>query len=167
LLATTIPVFRCKTLILKYLIKLRVTIKETINAIAAKNQEGGFKLNPPASTDEINSFEAKVGFALPDDFKEFYSFCNGFECNEDIFNFLSLHTIIENTDYGEKWFHFAEYMIYSDLWTLKKTANTYSIVNLGDKEIILTTSLIEFLVHFLMGNVFEGGGLYDWHETMQ
>lgn len=156
-----------KCFTLEFLTELKVTIKELINAIEAKNQKDGFKLNPPASDDEIGVFEAKVGFLLPKDFKEFYSFCNGFECNDDIFNFIPLHGIIENADYGETWFHFAEYMIYSDMWTLKKDAATYSIVNLGDKETVLTKSLMEFLEHFLAGNVFEDGGLYDWQETLK
>lgn len=104
---------------------------------------------------------------MPDDFKEFYTFCNGFESYSDMFNFISLQAIIENADYGENWFHFSEYMIYSDMWTLKKNANTYSIVNLGDKEIVLTSSLIDFLEHFLAGNVFEDGGLNHWQGTLK
>ncbi len=144
-----------------------MTISEIINAIAVKNQKDGFKLYAPATDNEISNFEAKVGFAMPDDFKEFYTYCNGFECNNDIFNFISLQAVIENEDYGENWFHFSEYMIYSDMWTLKKDADSYSIVNLGDKEIILTKSLMEFLEHFLAGNVFEDGGLYDWHEALK
>jgi hypothetical protein len=144
-----------------------MTISEIINAIAVKNQKDGFKLNAPATANEISNFEAKVGFAMPDDFKEFYTYCNGFECDNDIFNFISLHAVIENADYGENWFHFSEYMTYSDMWTLKKDADSYSIVNLGDKEIILTKSLMEFLEHFLAGNVFEDGGLYEWHEALK
>lgn len=139
-----------------------MTISEIVNAIEAKNQKDGFKLNPPATADEICDFEAKLGFAMPDDFKEFYTFCNGFVCNSDMFNFISLQAIIENADYGENWFHFSEYMIYSDMWTLKKDADKYSIVNLGEKEVVVTNSLMKFLEHFLTGNVFEDGGLYQW-----
>lgn len=144
-----------------------MTISEIVNAIVAKYPREGFILNSPATAAEISSFEATVGFAMPDDFKEFYTFCNGFESNSDMFNFISLQAIIENADYGENWFHFSEYMIYSDMWTLKKNANTYSIVNLGDKEIALTSSLIDFLEHFLVGNVFEDGGLNDWQGTLK
>lgn len=143
-----------------------MTMPEVIDSIADKNQKFGFILNPPATADEISCFETKIGFVLPDDFKEFYTYCNGFECSDDIFHFLPLQTIIENADYGENWFHFSEYMIYSDKWTLKKNADTYRIVNINNKEIVLTTSLMEFLHHFWVGNVFEDGGLYEWQEIL-
>ncbi len=137
---------------------------ELINAISLKD---GVRLYAPASENEILDFERKIGFAMPDDFKKFYSVCNGFECEDDIFNFIPLHQIIENADHGEDWFHFCEYMIFSDMWTLRKTNDIYEIVNLNEQELVLTKSLSEFLEHFLVGNVFEEGGLYKWRDTLR
>lgn len=144
-----------------------MTIPGIIDAITTKNSKTGFKLNAPASADDIARFEAIIGFVLPDEFKELYSICNGFECEEDIFNFIPLDTIIANDDHGENWFHFAEYLIYSDMWTLRNRNGICEIVNRGDREIVLSTSLRAFLICFLSGNVFETGGLYDWHKTVK
>ena len=67
--------------------------------------------------------------------------------------------------HGQGWFYFAEYMIYSDMWTLRKRSDgECEIVNEGEMELVLTTSLQEFLERFLKGDVFESGGLYDWHN---
>ena len=106
---------------------------------------------------------------MPTDFKEFYLICNGFECTEGIFKIIALNDALRyEQDYGKDWFHFAEYMIYSDMWSLRrKEDNKYEVFNKGETEVMLTSSLQEFLEHFLQGNVFEQGGLYDWHEELK
>ena len=142
-----------------------MTIQAIVDAIAAENQRPGFKLNAPACADDIARFEATVGFALPDEFREFYAICNGFECVEDLFTLIPLDTILANGDHGKHWFHFAEYMIYCDMWTLRNRNGLCEIINKSDREIVLSTSLRTFLIRFLAGNVFEAGGLYDWHEV--
>ena len=69
--------------------------------------------------------------------------------------------------YGNNWFHFSEYMIYSDMWGLRVlNSNQYEIFNDG-LNITLTSSLSEFLQRFLYGNVFETGGLYDWQNELK
>lgn len=140
-------------------------MREIISAIAQKHKESGITINPPASESDIDRFEKKIGFELPADFKQFYSICNGFECNENIFRMISLDSALKYPqDYGSDWFHFAEYMIYSDVWSLRrKDDGTYEIFNKEANEAILTSSLQEFLIRFLKGNVFKKGGLYDWH----
>lgn len=146
-----------------------MTIREIISAIVLKHKQDGITVNPPASELDIRSFERELGFDLPTDFKEFYLVCNGFECTEDIFKMISLDDALRyEQDYGKNWFHFVEYMIYSDMWSLRrKDDGTYEIFNKGDTEVILTSSLQEFLKRFLQGNVFEKGGLYDWHEELK
>jgi hypothetical protein len=146
-----------------------MTMREVIEAILQKHKKYGITLNRPASELEIQKFERKLGFPLPFDFKEFYSTCNGFECTEDIFKMASLEDALKyQQDYGENWFHFAEYMIYSDMWSLRiKDDGGYEIFNKDDTEIVLTTSLQEFLERFLRGNVFENGGLYEWQEELK
>jgi hypothetical protein len=93
----------------------------------------------------------------------------GFSCNEDIFNVVPLSGITQyQQDYGENWFYFAEYMIYSDMWGLRLTKEgRYEIFNGSYPELTLTSSLNEFLGRFLQGNVFEAGGLYDWYDEIR
>jgi len=145
-------------------------MKGIIEAIANKQKLlGGCLLHPPATLNEIAEFESQLGFELPPDFVEFYSICNGFECTDDIFTMIPLQNVLRHkNDFGKNWLHFAEYMIYSDMWSLKKlTDNQYLIINRGENEIGLTSSLTEFLQRFLQGGVFEKGGLYDWHEEIK
>jgi hypothetical protein len=146
-----------------------MTMIEIIAAIGQKHKAGGITINSPASELEIQHFEKKIGFNLPAEFKEFYSICNGFGCSEDIFNIVSLEDALRyEQDYGKNWFHFAEYMIYSDMWSLRMTGtDQYEIFNKTDTEVVLTSSLNEFLLRFLQGNVFEKGGLSDWREELK
>jgi len=141
-------------------------IKELIDAISKKHSQAGIEIYPPASESDIAVFEMQMGFVLPNDFKEFYSLCNGFGCTEDIFNMIPLNAIDRNNEYRTNYFDFAEYMIYSDSWSVRIVSPTrYQIFN--DPELTLTTSLKEFLERFLRGNVFDPGGLYDWHEEVK
>jgi hypothetical protein len=139
-------------------------MKELINAIVQKNAAYGIEVNPPALEFNITRFEKRIGFSLPADFKEFYLTCNGFGCIDDIFNMIPLFGIGQySKGYGENWFYFSEYMIYSDMWGLRlSSAGQYEIFNGSHPEIVLTSSLTEFLTRFLQGNVFDEGGLYDW-----
>jgi hypothetical protein len=145
-----------------------LNMKEIIDAIVQKHRSSGIDVYAPATIAEMVAFEEKIGFPLPNEFREFYSICNGFECNEDIFNLLSLTKIMKyREDYGDDWFYFSEYMIYSDTWGLRLTSfNKYEIFNGGSPEISMTSSLLEFLNRHLKGNIFEEGGLYEWHEEL-
>ncbi len=42
----------------------------------------------------------------------FYSLCDGFECDEDIFNFLFINTILERGNQDDQWFLLAEYIFF-------------------------------------------------------
>lgn len=144
-------------------------IRELIAAIFEKHKANGIDINPPAPEDQIQRFEKQVGFALPNDFKEFYSICNGFGCVEDIFNIIPLEQISDlGRDYGKSWFLFSEYMIFSDAWGLRFThSGEYEIYNASLPALVLTSSLQVFLEHFLEGDVFERNGLYEWRDTVQ
>lgn len=150
-------------------------MRDLIEAIAKKH--AWFKVapkgavpvvNPPATPEAIAAFEKKVGFQLPDDFREFYSFCNGFGVDEDIFNMNSLEDVLSyESHYGENWFHFAEYMINSEMWTVRiKPSGAYEIIY-DTENLVLTGSLNEFLSHFLEGNVFDYGGLMYWSNNLK
>lgn len=144
-------------------------IQPILSAIQQKHSATGITINPPASVAAIERFERNLGFELPADFKEFYSICDGFECEEDQFIMVPLYDILMGHEHnGKDYFHFAEYMTYSDMWAMRiKEANSYEIFNLSYTDIILTSSLQEFLSRFLQGNVFDKGGLYDWHDEVK
>ncbi|TDQ11017.1 DUF6896 domain-containing protein [Pedobacter metabolipauper] len=146
-----------------------MNLTELISAIEQKHKNDGIEVNPPASQQQIDDFQRKIGFPLPHDFIEFYKICNGFYCNEDIFNMKSIEDMLEDPDdYVHSWFYFSDYMINSDLWLLRLNSDGhYEIFNVSDIEIVLTSSLNEFLEHFLQGNVFDKGGLYDWQEKLK
>jgi hypothetical protein len=143
-------------------------MKELIDSIAQKHYDSGIDIYPSASLSDIADFEKLMGFSLPTDFKEFYLTCNGFGCNEDIFTMITLANIRQYPqDYGEHWFYFSEYMIYSDTWGLRFTSSgQYEIFNGSYPDKIMTSSLTEFLTRFLKGNVFDAGGLYEWQEEL-
>ncbi len=137
-----------------------------IEAIIAKHRNYSIDVYAAATPAAIIAFEQRIGFALPEDFKTFYRYCNGFGCTEDIFNMTALEEIPGYPDnYGDNWFIFAEYMIYSECWALRCTGTgAYEIFNTGYPDVVLTHSLFIFLEHFLQGNVFEPGGLYTLQE---
>jgi hypothetical protein len=145
-----------------------MNMKEIINLIAQKHRDSGIDINPPANISNIVDFEEFLGFTLPADFREFYLTCNGFGCNEDIFNMLRLSDIQQYPKgYGDNWFYFSEYMICSDMWGLRLTSlGDYEIFNGSYPEKAMTLSLTDFLKVFLKGNIFENGGLYEWHEKL-
>ena len=146
-----------------------MAIKDLIHSIAKKHKESGIGIYDPATLADINAFEKQIGFSLPPDFIEFYTTCDGFGCNEDIFNMTPLAEIIRDPQHrGKNWFYFSEYMIYSDMWGLRLTDTLqYEIFNGSYPTIAMTSSLEEFLERFLKGNVFDDGGLYDWHDELK
>lgn len=145
-----------------------MSIKNLVDLIRDKHRDNGININPPATVYDIARFEKKIGFSLPTEFTNFYLICNGFDCNEDIFNMLPLQDILKYPqDHGDNWFYFSEYMIYSDAWGLRYTCSGgYEIFNGNFPDKIMTSSLTYFLQKFLKGNVFETGGLYHWQEEL-
>ena len=143
-------------------------MKELIAAIKSRHRIRGIYVYEPATPEQIDWFEKRIGFELPADFKQFYSICNGFGCTEDIFNMLQLSTILEyQKDYGSNWFYFSEYMIYSDMWGVRITSEgQYEIFNGSFPDRPLTSTLTEFLSRYLNGEVFDPGGLYEWQEEL-
>jgi hypothetical protein len=139
-----------------------------IVSVRQKHQSNGIEVNAPATLSEIADFERRTGFPLPADFREFYLTCNGFSCDEDMFNMIPLRDIRQYPqDFGDNWFYFSEYLIYSDMWGLRLTTDGhYEIFNGSYPVKTLTSSLTEFLQRFLRGNVFEPGGLYEWHHEL-
>lgn len=144
-----------------------MAIRELVQQIIQKHKAEGIRAYPPATFTDITVFENRTGIQLPEDFKDFYFTSNGFECEEDIFNMIPLPDMATHTDnFGPDWFYFSEYMTYSDMWGVRiKSADKYEIFPADNPSVILSCSLYEFLGRFLKGNVFDRGGLYDWHEA--
>src|ERR1043165_3966582 len=128
-----------------------MAIKNIIESIIKKHLETGIELNAPATLNDIWAFERQMGFSLPTDFAEFYTTCNGFACNEDLFNMIPLTAARRHPkDYGINWFYFSEYMIFSDMWGLRLTTRgKYEIFNGSFPGLAMTSSLEEFLSRFL------------------
>ncbi len=145
-----------------------MNIKILIKLIQEKHHQSGIEVNPPATLSDITEFENKIGFALPSDFIEFYLTCNGFGCNEDIFNMIPLQNIRKyEENFGKNWFHFSEYMIYSEMWGLRRTSEgDFEIFYSSYPDKVMTSSIKEFLQRFLAGNVFDSGGLYEWQKEL-
>jgi hypothetical protein len=148
-----------------------MTIDNAINSL--KSYNGPFKLTLHEGACErlINEVESASEITLPNDFKAFYRFTNGFEMDEDIFNMIPLDEIISNVE-TDKSLWIAEYMIYSDMWGLEVNPadpDDYSIfvIDEDSRKIILTNSFGEFIARFLKGGVFEIDGLYHWADEIK
>jgi hypothetical protein len=132
----------------------------------------GIQLNKPATSIEIDTFENQK-VKLPDDFKLLYQFSNGFETDHDLFRLIPLDEIIENgldRSYliSDTSFHFTEYMIYSEMWSVdisKDNINDYWIYNKAETVVYLTNSLAEFLCVFINKGIYDG--LYGWREMKE
>jgi hypothetical protein len=149
-------------------------ITDILARIKAEKEELGITLYAPASSTEISDFENIMGIKLPDDLVKLYSFSNGFESEEDMFRIIPLDEIIDNIEQPDTYaveqndFHFAEYLIYSDMWTININPvdrNDYHIYNKVENVITLTNSFTEFLETFLTGGVFNG--LYTWRKKIE
>lgn len=141
------------------------TIDDVLCFIYKHQSALGITLYQEASEEVLLAFE-KSKIRLPDDVKYFYGFCNGFESGEDMFRIIPLEEIMsaEPDQYlmNDTCFHFAEYLIYCDMWTVNINTvnnNDYEIYNEADSRVVLTNSFSEFLTVFLNGGVFDG--LYD------
>lgn len=149
---------------------MKPTITDIISFIRANMHVLGITLHDKATDLAIKNFE-KRKTPLPDDLKTFYQFSNGFDSDEDLFRIIPLEEMAINAPDSslneDPDFHIAEYMIYSDMWTISinpNNPNDYIIYNKAEDYIVLTNSFAEFLSKFLKGGVFEG--LYDWRAEI-
>ena len=149
-----------------------MTIQTAIEQLQNYQGPDNLTLHPAADEARLQAVERIYNITLPDDFKEFYRFSDGFETDEDIFNMIPLIAIIQYKDKkNSARFYIAEYMIYSDMWQLEinpDNSNDYKIfIEANYNKIVLTTSLAEFIDRFLKGGVFGPGGLYEWQQEVE
>lgn len=146
-----------------------VTLANVLHYIEKNAAKLFYSLNKPASDEEIAHFEKNM-FALPNDIKQLYRFSNGFEDN-DMFRFIPLNEIIEKK--RDSWltnetsFHFAEYLIYCDMWSIEidsENKNNYRIYNKSEQVVYLTNSIAEYLAVFINKGLYEG--LVAWQEKI-
>ncbi|MET4106119.1 SMI1/KNR4 family protein [Hymenobacter sp. UYP22] len=141
-------------------------IYEVLSTLKANLNQTDITLYPGASEQLIQQFEQEMNLVLPTDFKVFYSFCNGFESEEDMFRMIPLEEILERKqEFEPRQFYIAEYLIYCDMWEVELTTNP-SIYRIHSG-VTLTDSLVVFLNRFLQGGVFEATGLYNWREEVR
>jgi hypothetical protein len=149
---------------------LTMSISDILHQLSENLSSYDITLYPPATDSDLIDFKGKLKWTLPDDMKTLYRFCNGFESAEDLFRIIPLEEITDRlSEYKLNCFHFAEYMIYCDMWQIEinpSNANEYWISNQGKTFRLLTQSLAEFLGRFLAKGVFEDGGLYTWHDEV-
>lgn len=143
-------------------------IAGVIRTLKNGNHNQAVTLKPGASESDILIFEQQMNLQLPTELREFYEFSNGFETEELMFQILPLEEILkQKNEYNKDEFHIAEYMIYSDVWTLRVDNQTgeLSIYNSDHSSrdwMFLTNSFSEFLTRFLNKGLLEENGLYDW-----
>jgi len=147
-----------------------MVITDIIENLSTNLSSYDITLYPAASEQEMINFEHQSNCPLPDDIKTLYRFCNGFESAEDLFRIIPLDEITDRlSEYKPNCFHFAEYMIYCDMWEIEinpSNPNEYWIANRGNAFRLLTKSLTEFLDRFLAKGVFGNGGLSTWHDEV-
>jgi hypothetical protein len=127
-------------------------------------------LMPAATEEEISHFEQVMDIQLPEDFKMLYRYTNGTDYDENMFRFMSLADMIDrgrddanlNEDQD---FHFAEYLVYCDIWTLSLENTGYNIYKKNESlTLLFTDSLAVFLDKYLSGGLWDG--LYNWEHEL-
>ena len=154
----------------KFLYTSTTTLSTVLDFIKHNSKELGIYLTGSASEIDIAKFEENITI-LPDDFKLLYKLSNGFETDEDLFRLIPLDEIISRGKdsylISNASFHFTEYMIYCDMWTVDintENSNSYRIYNKTNDVVFLTNSLAEFLAIFINKGIYDG--LYQWREDI-
>jgi hypothetical protein len=145
-----------------------------IRRLRHEGQKFGIILNPPVSTNELYDLKEKLGVDLPADILDFYKVCNGFESEDHLFRMIPIREIIGNKgEFENLTFDFAEYLIYSDTWSIRfaDEGRFYDIINSNhgtENAVVLCNSLPLFLDKYLTGTgVFGEQSLYNWADEIR
>ncbi|MDR6564241.1 MULTISPECIES: SMI1/KNR4 family protein [unclassified Arcicella] len=90
-----------------------MNISDLLNTI---NSTAKFKVDKKKgiSIKELHEIEKTLGIKLPDDLVEFYTFSNGLEGDDLIFNIIPINEVEKDNDNVGEYLFFAEYLIYSE-----------------------------------------------------
>src|SRR5687768_9314960 len=123
------------------------SIEQIIRRLKHEGQKFGIVLNSPAPTSELKGIKEKLGVELPSDISNFYKVCNGFESEDHLFRIIPIREIIEEkSELENRTFDFAEYLIYSDTWSIRlgEDGTFYEIINCNhgtENPVVLSNSL--------------------------
>ncbi|MGN6180411.1 MAG: hypothetical protein ACTHNW_14585 [Mucilaginibacter sp.] len=144
-----------------------MTIQDIIQRIEQNKEALGITLYPPATLRGISNIERTFKLTFPTELRHLYSFCDGFESEEDLFRIVPLDEIqYMSKRLKSNQICIAEYLTYCDFWNMTINADGSYEISEGSFHTVLTNSLTDFLDHFLTGGVFEAGGLYEWKENI-
>jgi hypothetical protein len=150
------------------------SIEQIIRRLKHEGQKFGIVLNSPAPTSELENLKEKLGVELPSDISDFYKVCNGFESEDHLFRMIPIREIIEEkSEFENRTFDFAEYLIYSDTWSIRlaEDGTFYEIINSNhgtENPVVLSNSLASFLDKYLTGTgVFGEQSLYNWADEVR
>jgi hypothetical protein len=119
-----------------------ITFLKTINTEDIKFK---FDFKASLTLPRIAEIEKQLQIKLPQDLVDFYSYTNGIEGHDWIFNIIPLENITKYKDSAGPLLEFAEYMIYSEICLLEieKDNSSYKFFIARDK--VITDSIIEFI----------------------
>ncbi len=149
-------------------------IEDFLERLQRAESRNAFKLLPSVYDDVVEQVESKLGSAIPDDFRKFYSFCNGTTESVDEFRIITLEEFIKYDEEPERrwkapWeFPFGEYAFFSNVWAVsidKNNRNNYTIYTpYKDDRLYYTNSLAEFLERYLDEGIYDG--IYKWGDEI-
>ncbi|WP_462265147.1 SMI1/KNR4 family protein [Mucilaginibacter sp.] len=150
-----------------------MNLTEVIQYLKDRHIDEQIELRPGVSEELIKQVEQTYKVNLPDDIKQFYRFCNGFDTYDWMFNLIPMEDMIEQKvkyRYNDEPIPLAEYLIYSETWHLKVSATDpidyYITVPETQGKGVLTRSLAAFIERFLKGGLHDEGGLLDWVKEL-
>jgi len=128
---------------------------DTLKLTDTKNK---VEIKPGISIGQLQEIEKKLDIQLPDDLIRFYTFSNGIEGDELLFNIIPLNDISKLEDNIGHYLEFAEYLIYSEMCFLEIDAldkNKYRIFTQG-----APVDSVQFQRHYKSNSIFDFIQLY-------
>jgi len=120
-----------------------------VQTFISKWKSEGIKLNPPATSIEIENVESVLNFKFPEDFKEFYLQANGFsglDWQEHMFTLWPLEMIITEfeANRGDVFVGFCDFLLASHfIGYYKNMEGVFKVYNNQDQKNFLANSFRE------------------------
>jgi len=94
-------------------------IAEFLNTINLVGSKFRVEKNPGIPLNKLKEVEKKLNIVLPPELVEFYTYSNGLQGDDFIFNIIPLEDVVKETDEIGQYLVFAEYLIYSETCALE------------------------------------------------